>query len=117
MKFNDKYEYTPMSAGELARCIDDTGLSLGQVCRLLGVDYDWLKGALQTKDTADVPHLMRLVFLLMAATPNGVQLCRQMTDVVAEKTMDFNMDKKHSNERGHGKRAPVDVKGGILPRS
>ncbi len=109
---SDKYTYKSMDAGEVARAIDDSGLSLGQICRLLDVDYTWMRDTIlrAPKDRDPVtPHIFRLVFMLLAATPNGVEVARMITDAVIDKSDEFDMDQKSSNARQHGKQSGFTV--------
>ena len=110
IKRNDKYEYRPMTAGELARAIDETGVSLSQFCRLLDLDYDWVRDDLLKSGRDEIPHVVRLVCLLLQAAPNGVSLARQLTDAVLIGTTDaFDPEQKRENAGRHGKESGFTV--------
>ena len=116
MKTTKAYEYKEMTAAEIARALDDTGLSLGQFCRLFGVDRDWMRDSVLRNKTDTLPHVFRLVFMLLETNPGNVKLCRQLTDAVISEGEEFDYDGKFSNSGQHGKQhapreAQVEFKG------
>lgn len=101
------YVYRHMSVQEFARNLDETGLTLGQFARLTGLGYDNLKTDMLQGKTVPIPHVVRVLFALMAL-PGGLSIARQITDAVIDKTSEFDEGAKRrfgSGEEGRNSMA------------
>lgn len=102
------YKYKHMSAQEFARNLDELDITLGQFCRITGMDYDTVRDGMLKSGNVPIPHHIRIIFA-MGALPGSWEIARMMTDSVVEKASDFNADAKSRYGSGHAARENLEV--------